>query len=320
MKRGLDISPIAGEMRLVEELMMQSVGSDSTMLRDVSVHVLSAGGKRLRPAMGIAAYFVAGGKEPATIIPMAAAVEMIHTATLIHDDIMDGSDVRRGRPAAHRKFGLKAALVTGDFLFSQAFGLCSRYGPEVIGVTAAACRELAEAEMLQATPWQELTEELCIRINGRKTGTLMGAGMEAGALAVGADRDERERLRRFGHSVGTAFQIIDDCLDFSLDGKTGKPSGGDILGGKATLPVVHALSRARPGDRKLLEAFLSGSARGAPLRDIVKILERTGSFEHARARAAAFCAEAREELRPVKASPYKKLLEDITQYVLYRTS
>jgi geranylgeranyl pyrophosphate synthase len=320
MTKGLNLQPIAAEMRLVEEMMTRSVASDSAVLQEVSMYVLSAGGKRLRPAMGIAAYYVAGGKEAGAIIPMAAAVEMIHTATLIHDDIMDGSDTRRGRPAAHRKFGLKAALVAGDFLFSQAFGLCSRYGPEVIAVTAQACRELAEAEMLQATPWRELTEELCIAINGRKTGTLMGAGMEAGALAVGASLVERERLRRFGHAIGTAFQIIDDCLDFSLDGETGKPSGGDILGGKATLPVVHALSRAPLKDRRRLETFLSGSAKGASIRGMVKILERTGSFEYARARAAAFSAEAREELVPVKASPYKALLEDITRYVLDRTS
>ncbi|MBM4249485.1 MAG: polyprenyl synthetase family protein [Euryarchaeota archaeon] len=320
MGKGLDLRAISGEMRQVEDLMMQSIGSGGSPLREVSLHVLSAGGKRIRPAMGIAAYFVAGGDDPSRVIPMAAAVEMIHTATLLHDDIMDQSDLRRGRPAAHRKFGVKAALVTGDFLFSQAFGLCSGYGPEVIGVTAAACRELAGAEMLQATPWRELTEELCIQIDGRKTGALMGAGMEAGALVVGARPGERESLRRFGHSVGTAFQIIDDCLDFSLDGSTGKPTGGDILGGKATLPVVHALSRASDADRRLLEDFLCYPAGSDRLREVVGALARTGSLDYARGRAAAFSAAARKELRPLKGSPHRTLLEDITYYVLDRTS
>ncbi len=320
MKRCLDLGAIAGEMRLVEQLIMRSVGSEGSQLREVSLHVLSAGGKRIRPAMGIAAYYVSGGREPESIIPMAAAVEMIHTATLIHDDIMDGSDLRRGRPAAHRRFGLKAALVSGDFLFSQAFGLCARYGPETIAVTSDACRELAEAEMLQSTPWRDLTEDLCITINGRKTGTLMGAGMEAGAMAVGASLAERARLRRFGFMVGTAFQIIDDCLDFSLDGATGKPSGGDILGGKATLPVVHALARATEKDRRVLENFLSAPAVDGLLREIVDILERAGSFDYARRRAAAFSAEARQEISSLEDSPHKAILLDITRYVLDRTS
>ena len=317
---GLNLEAISREMRLVEEEIARSVGSTSSVLREVALYVLSAGGKRIRPAMGISAYLAVGGKEPEKVIPLAAAVEMIHTSTLLHDDIIDGSDMRRGRPSAHRRYGLQAAIVTGDFLFSQAFGLCSRFGPEAIGITSEACRELAEAEMLQSTPWREFTEELCISIAGSKTGAFMGAGMEVGAVVVGASPDERARLKRYGYSVGTAFQIIDDCLDFSLDGTTGKPSGGDILNGKATLPVVHALAHSPERERRLLEAFLSSSADRGALGELVKLLERTGSFEYARARAAAFSSAAREELRPLRNSAYKSILEDISQYVLDRTS
>jgi len=228
--------------------------------------------------------------------------------------------MRRGKPSAHRVYGLQAAIVTGDFLFSQAFSLCARYNPQVIAITSEACRELAEAEMLQSTPWREYTEELSLNIAKRKTGALMAAGMDVGAVVVGADPDTRARLRMFGYCVGTAFQIIDDCLDFSLDGTSGKPSGTDILGGKATLPVVHALAHSTEKERKLIEGFLSSSADRGALGELVELLERTGSLEYARTRAADFSSAAREELRPLRSSAYKTILEDITQFVLHRTS
>jgi geranylgeranyl pyrophosphate synthase len=317
---GLDLGPISREMRLVEDEITRSLRSTSSVLREVALYLLSAGGKRIRPAMGISAYLAIGAKEPERIIPLAAAVELIHTSTLLHDDIIDGSDTRRGRPTAHRVYGLPAAIVTGDFLFSQAFGLCSGYDPRIIGITSGACRELAEAEMLQTTPWREYTEELSLSIAKSKTGALMAAGMEVGAVVAGADPDTRARLRSYGYNVGTAFQIIDDCLDFSLGGATGKPTGSDILAGKATLPVLHALARSPERDRRLLEAYLSSSAERGSLGELVSLLERSGSIEYARARARAFASAAVSELGPMKESPYKTILEDMSQYVLERTS
>ena len=317
---GLDLGAISLEMRQVEEQIARSVSSQSPVLRDVAVYMLTAGGKRIRPAMGIAGFLAAGGKDAGKIIPLAAAVEIIHTSTLLHDDVMDASDLRRGRPSAHRKYGIQAAIVTGDFLFSRAFALCSRFGPEVIGITSDACRELAEAEMLQAAPWQQITEEQCETIAGTKTGSLMGAGMEVAAVMAEAGPEDRARLRKFGRSVGTAFQIIDDCLDFCLDGSSGKPSGGDVLAGKATLPVVHALARAPEGDRRTIEAFLTSKADRSALAQLVGILERAGSLDHARARAAEFSRAAREQLGPLKGSAYKDILVDITRFVLERTS
>jgi geranylgeranyl pyrophosphate synthase len=144
--------------------------------------------------------------------------------------------------------------------------------------------------------------------------------MDVNGLMAGASPDERARLKQFGYSVGTAFQIIDDCLDFSLDGTTGKPSGTDILSGKATLPVVHALAGSTERERRLLEDFLSSSSGRGSFEELVKVLERTGSLEYARARAQAFSSAAREELRPLRSSVYKSILEDITQFVLERTS
>ncbi|MGQ9582808.1 MAG: polyprenyl synthetase family protein [Thermoplasmatota archaeon] len=345
----LDLGPISREMRLVEEEILRSLSGASPALRDVALHVISAGGKRIRPAMGLSAYLVAGGREPEVVVPLAAAVEMIHSATLIHDDIIDGSGLRRGRPSAHRAYGLQAAIVTGDLLFSRAFGLCSRYGPEAIAIASEACGELAEAEMLQATPPDLMSEELCVSIAGRKTGSLMAAGMEVAAMAAGAGDEARARLRRFGYSVGTAFQLVDDCLDFSLDGSTGKPPGADVLAGRATLPLVHALSRAPERERELLKALLSplrgargsgggGEARpgergqlppapcslsmegGRHLAELVELLERTGSLEYARARAEALCSAAREELRPFRSSVHRSTLEDITRFVVERVS
>jgi octaprenyl-diphosphate synthase len=127
-------------------------------------------------------------------------------------------------------------------------------------------------------------------------------------------------LRDFGQSVGTAFQLIDDCLDFSLDGSSGKPAGGDILGGKATLPVVHALARASENDKRTIEAFLEPGPGKGPISGLVAILERTGSLDYARARAAEFSKDARERLGPLKGSAYKDILLDITRFVLERTS
>ncbi|MEM4728735.1 MAG: polyprenyl synthetase family protein [Thermoplasmata archaeon] len=317
---GLDLGPISREMALVERELAGAVATADPALREVALHVISAGGKRIRPAMGVAGYLVAGGTRPREVIPLAAAVEMIHTATLLHDDVIDGSAVRRGRPAAHLRYGVQAAIVTGDFLFSAAFGICARYGREIIRIASEACRELAGAEMAQSIPLREMSEELCMDIAARKTGSLMGAGMETAAVLAGAPAGRRERLRRYGRLVGTAFQIIDDCLDFRLDGSTGKVPCADVLSGRATLPLVHAFGRSSGRERRDLESLLSPPADRKKLERLVGLLGRSGSIDYARARAEELCRTAREELRPLRSSPCRRILEDITHFVVERTS
>ncbi len=225
---------------------------------EVSGQVVLAGGKRIRPIMVILAYELAGGENLDEIIPFAMSNEFIHTASLVHDDINDESLTRRGHPTIHAKFGQAKAIIAGDWLFSQGFGLGGRYDKQVVDVMAHYCSRLASAEFTQIDHILDLatSPEDYLDIVSGKTAGPFAAGCKGAGLIANADKESCERLFGFGMQIGIAFQLVDDLLDIRGDERMGKPRGSDIYEGKMTLPIIHALTILHGSQRERFAEIL----------------------------------------------------------------
>src|SRR3990170_811510 len=214
MTSALDFG-VEEELALVEKRIQQSIRSQEPILTDIAQYVIQAGGKRIRPLVAVLANKAVGGKNLDRVVEIAAALELIHSATLVHDDINDDGGFRRGRTAAYRKFGLQNALVAGDFLFVKAFAIGGRFEPEVLDLTARVCTSLAEAEIMQRRHAGDLawTPDQYLNLVRRKTAMPISAGARIGAILGGGKPEEVEALTEYGLNLGIAFQIVDDILD-----------------------------------------------------------------------------------------------------------
>ena len=238
----------------VEALLRSSV-EGTTVLEDLGTNLMAAGGKRLRPQMLIASYLAAGGREPRRAAPLAAAFELIHTASLIHDDITDDPTLRRRRPAAHRRYGLSRALVAGDFLFARAFELLTREDYKVAKAVADAAIAMAEGEHLELVRSFDPTVTMAqyTEVIDKKTASLFRAATKAGALLAGADDATAALLEEYGRHLGVAFQLVDDVLDLEPSAAvTGKPSGMDLREGRMTSVMLAALERLQGTEREFV--------------------------------------------------------------------
>ncbi len=232
-------SSLRHALQLVEATMRAAVDSDVTTLRDASHHILEAGGKRIRPRLVLLSYAAVGGADMREAANVAAAIELMHTASVVHDDINDHGIVRRGRPSVNAIWGRTFALLTGDYLFTKVYELMAPYGDLNIALAEAAVA-LVEGETLQASAVKEnrFTREVYLDIIGRKTAALFRASGSMGALLAGADRETSETLGAFGYNIGLAFQIVDDILDLTSDtDKIGKTAGIDLAQGKGYAAV-----------------------------------------------------------------------------------
>ena len=226
------------------EAIIAEQSSEFGEVAKVSGEVVLAGGKRIRPIMVMLAYEIAGGGDLNEIIPFAMSNEFIHTASLVHDDINDESLTRRGQDTIHAKFGQAKAIIAGDWLFSQGFGLGGRYEKEVVDVMAHYCSRLASAEFTQIDHILDLSTspEDYLEIVSGKTAGPFAAGCKGAALIAKASPEACEKLFEFGMQIGIAFQLVDDLLDIRGDERMGKPRGSDVYEGKMTLPIIHALT------------------------------------------------------------------------------
>ncbi|MEW5760060.1 MAG: polyprenyl synthetase family protein [Candidatus Thermoplasmatota archaeon] len=294
-------------------MMKEVIKSDETMLEKVAKYTIDAGGKRLRPTIAIAAFRAVNGKNIKKILPIATAIELIHTATLIHDDINDSSFLRRGRKTAYRKFGLPVAIVSGDALFAKAFGLCSGYEKEIIDIAAKACTELAEGEIMQLTTTVEnISEERYFEIIRKKTGSLMSAGTKIASILAGAEKKVVNCLGDYGLNLGIAFQIADDILDIVGGKIIGKNIGKDIENGKITLPTIYALAKAKERERlKLL--IIERKAR-----EVLEIVRKSGGLDYAKEKAKFYSKNAKNALSELPETKHKKELIKIADYVVER--
>jgi len=291
------------------------------LVRRIADHIIGGGGKRLRPALLLLAAGACGytGRDQYTL---AAIVEMIHTATLLHDDVVDESAQRRGRATANAAFGNAASVLVGDFLYSRAFQLMVAVDRmAVLQIVADATNVIAEGEVMQLVNSGNagVDEAAYFTVIHRKTAKLFEAAARLGAVLGSDDPARIDAFARYGLHVGTAFQIMDDVLDYSGDASAiGKNLGDDLAEGKMTLPLIRALAVGNPADRATIRHAIEGGGRLTDFRPVVDVLERTGALAYARDRAAVEGREAFACVAGLPPSPYARSLLELAAFAADR--
>lgn len=313
---------VLNELALVEKKIRESVVSEEPLLTDIATYVIAAGGKRIRPTVTLLSFKALGGKDVQQAVNLAAALELIHSATLIHDDINDGGEMRRGRPAAYKKFGLQNALVTGDFLFVKAFGIGGQFDGTIVELTANACAALAEGEIAQKRHAFDtsVTKDEYVDIIRRKTALPIMAGAKIAGLLAGANLEDVEAVGDYGLYLGIAFQIVDDILDVIGDGaRLGKPAGTDIREGNVTLPAIHALNDGLQVDKPELARLLRKTAKeNGDLESVLTILRTSGAVEKAWTDARAYGELAKQAIASLPPTEAKVQMLRLVDFVLTR--
>ncbi len=306
----MEFKLIAEGLRAVESILRTTVDSDIKALHDASHHIISSGGKRVRPQVALLTYLAAGGDDIQTAVPMAAALEMVHTATLVHDDINDHSNTRRGKVTVHVKWGRTFALLTGDYLFTKVYELMAPYGTPYNGIMSSACIRLVEGETLQATVAKAGTmdAETYKTIISRKTASLFEAGAEMGALLANADDAVVQALISYAHNLGLTFQIVDDILDIVGDPeKMGKEVGLDLAQTRGVM-AAEGIDGAAP----------ITSTETEDVQEMIAQLRDSGAVEIARMQAVEVANRARTALDLVAESPAKEALLTLVDMVMDR--
>jgi octaprenyl-diphosphate synthase len=288
----------------------------------IAQYLQSSGGKRLRPALLLISAKLAGNGG-AGAIQLGAVVELIHAATLVHDDVIDAAETRRGRPSTNIKWGNHTCVLAGDWLYMQAFQIALRERNfQILDLLIGLTQMMVEGELIQLERIGriDVTEADCMELVDRKTACLFSACARLGALAANAEQQMEEKLGEYAWNLGMAFQLVDDVLDFTAREKTlGKPVGGDLREGKVTLPLVYALERAAAGERKLVETILAQrSYDEVPFRRILDLLEKYRGIERVKERAQAFTEKARQIMAEFPESPYQRALMAVTELVTER--
>lgn len=314
---------IKKELGMVDEKLREMVKSQEQVLTDASLHVIEAGGKRLRPTVTILAYKALGGRDVGKIVDIAAGFELIHSATLIHDDINDGGSTRRGRMTVYKKFGLHDAIVTGDFLFAKAFQLGGTFDKTVVDTTSDACAALAEGEILQNRyrHKKDLTIDTYLQVAERKTAQPIKAGAMVGGYLAGGSSEEIASLGKYGLDLGIAFQIVDDILDFTGDEKkTGKMVGNDLKEGNLTLPSLLAIKSSDDAKKAILAVISQEDPSVESVKECAKMVVKSGAIEKARGMGEYYGMEALGHLGCLSDTSYSKALRDVVAKVLERDS
>jgi octaprenyl-diphosphate synthase len=310
------------EMLKVNALILSRAQSHVDMVPELARYLIDAGGKRLRPMLTVAAALLFG-RSNGEHVNFAGAVEFLHNATLLHDDVVDESDMRRGRPAARMVWGNQASVLVGDFLLGQAFMMMvETKNIPALEVIARASTIIAEGEVFQLSKTGDLatTPGDYDEVIRAKTATLFEAATEVGAMAGGADVAGRAALRDYGRELGMAFQLVDDVLDYRGEaGTMGKNAGDDLREGKMTLPVILALNEANPAEREILTASLGrADANETLLQQVVAIMNRHRTLSRTIEKAEGHVGRAREALALLPPSEMKTLLSDIAEFYLSR--
>ncbi|MDD1768449.1 MAG: polyprenyl synthetase family protein [Methanomassiliicoccales archaeon] len=315
-------SSIRKELEMAEEAIRGSVLSHQGLLTEISMHVIGSGGKRIRPGVVILAFKAVGGTGTSKIISMAASFELIHSATLIHDDINDGGKMRRGSLSAFRKFGIQRALVAGDFLFVKGFQLGGPQDRQVVDYLADACTHLAESEILQGYHLRDPRTPIdsYLKIIEGKTARPIEAGAKVGAFIGGGTSEQVEALGSYGLNLGMAFQVTDDILDIiGSEAALGKPKGMDFLDGTPTLPLILAMNDG-VDRRRISTLFTRKKKTSAEVGEALHLLARSDAIESAKEYAREFSEKAIQSLDPIAPSPYKKSLQMLARAVIERDS
>lgn len=317
------LSPIADDMRGVDRVIRERMTSEVALINEIGGYIVSAGGKRLRPALVLLVARALDTRRPDTACLLAAVVEFIHTATLLHDDVVDHSDLRRGRRTANAVWGNAGAVLSGDFLYSRSFQMMVASGKmAVMQVMADTTNAIAEGEVLQLMNAgdPDVDESRYLRVIELKTAVLFRAAAQLGAIAAEADGQQQQKLGHYGHALGTAYQLVDDIIDYTADPEvSGKAVGNDLAEGKPTLPLIRAMRVGTPAQAGLVrEALLQRQVDR--LADVIEIVEQTDAIPYTRALAEAHAAQARQAIDGLAPSPYRDSLLELTRFALERSS
>jgi octaprenyl-diphosphate synthase len=326
-KGGASIEPLVrltrDDMGGVNKLILSRAGSDVSMIPEVAHHLIDSGGKRLRPMLTLAAARMCGYEGEEGHIKLAASVEFMHTATLLHDDVVDESELRRGKAAARMLWGNQASVLVGDFLLGQAFKMMVEVGSiEALDILSTAAAIIAEGEVMQLSAAKNTatTEDEYLAVIKAKTAALFSAAAEVGPVISGRDRAECAAFRSYGTNLGLAFQLIDDALDYGGSSEElGKRTGDDFREGKITLPVVLCYRRGSDKDRSFWRRVLEkGEIAEGDLSHAIDLMRRHRAIDDTVERARHFGAVARDALAPFPESAHKTALLEAVDFCIAR--
>lgn len=315
---------LSDDMAEVNTLIRTRMASEhAPRIPEVTAHLVEAGGKRLRPMLTLAAARMCG-YEGDNHIKLAATVEFIHTATLLHDDVVDESEKRRGRPTANLLWDNKSSVLVGDYLFARSFQLMTETNNiRVLRILSNAAATIAEGEVLQMTAAQDLrtTEEIYLQVVRGKTAALFSAATEVGGVIADMNEAQIKALFDFGDALGIAFQIVDDLLDYWGSDATGKNVGDDFRERKLTLPVIKAVAIGDDEERDFWKRTIEkGRQEDGDLEHAIALLNKHGTLESTRAEANDWIAKARAALANLPGHPIRDMLEDLAEYVVARVN
>ncbi|MGL9733807.1 MAG: octaprenyl diphosphate synthase [Symbiopectobacterium sp.] len=311
----------AHDMNEVNGVILAQLNSDVVLINQIGNYIIDGGGKRIRPMIAVLAaraLMYEGDKH----VKVAALIEFIHTATLLHDDVVDESDMRRGKETANAAFGNAASVLVGDFIYTRAFQMMTSLGSlRVLALMSEAVNVIAEGEVLQLMNCNDLdiTEESYMRVIYSKTARLFEAAAQASGILAGATDEQEKALQEYGSYLGTAFQLIDDLLDYSADGKTlGKNTGDDLNEGKPTLPLLHAMRNGNSEQCAMIRKAIEEVNGRHLLEPVLDAMQQCGSLEYTRQRAEQEANKAISALQALPLGPFREALEGLAHIAVQR--
>jgi octaprenyl-diphosphate synthase len=314
------IGPIQEDLNKVNEFVSKDLDSDIELLQRISHHVISAGGKRVRPIILLLIARALGYKGDGHVF-LAAMIEYVHTSSLLHDDVVDESDLRRGKPTASFKWGNAAAVLAGDFMYSRAFQMMVKTGNlRICEIVADAVNRVSEGELIQLLNIRDTTvdQERYLEVIERKTGVLFEAAARMAAVIAGADKETEERVADYALALGRAFQIVDDVLDYTGTAEIGKNRGGDLKEGKLTMPIIYALRHGTEEESETLRHAILQS--DVEFQKVLDILEKTWAIDACMQLARDEVNLAIEKISALPPSIYKNSLIEFVSLSVMRTN
>lgn len=305
----------------IEQLMSDELGKADELMAEAVQHLFQAGGKRFRPLFTVLAASLGPRPDDPDVAIAGAVIELVHLATLYHDDVMDEAQMRRGAPSANARWGNNIAILAGDYLFATASRLVSRLGPDAVRVIADTFAQLVTGQMRETRGAAEHADSVdhYLKVVYEKTACLIAASGRFGATFSGADAEQVERLHRLGGIVGTAFQISDDIIDIDSDpDESGKVPGTDLREGVHTLPVLYALRESGPDSDRLRELLATPVEREEDVAEALTLLRRSAGMVRAKETVAEYAAQARDELASLPAGPGRDALATLVDYTVNR--
>lgn len=316
------LNAVADDLSAIETALSENLAPHYDLVAKTARHILLAGGKRMRPLLMLLAARLVGKNDPEAVI-LAVAFEYLHAATLLHDDLVDEANIRRGKTVANKVYGNATAVLTGDFLLARALSIGVRTGKlEIINTIAKITEHMSQGEIEQLNRKKDLnlSEADYMEVIQYKTAMLMEGACRVGAIFADAPKNRQKALARYGHHLGMAFQMADDLLDYTADSDVlGKQAGADLREGKLTLPLIYALKKAdRKDNRILVEIILKEDVSQTDFTRCYGLLKHYGGIDYTRKKAVAHIEQAKEALLSFEAGATRKLLEDIADYALMR--